>query len=90
MSRGNLGGAKAGVLSKLFGRRERFDPQLIDLEEYECELLRDHLNGTALRPPPMILRRTGGWTDMELGAMRENRRQALEIYERIRKGDLTG
>lgn len=67
--------------------RKRFAPELIDLVEYEKDLLYQREHGIALRPYaiiPALMFRT--WSASEMQAMRDNREQAHLIYERIKAG----
>lgn len=66
---------------KLF--RKRFSPNLIDLVQYEKNLLYWREHNTPLQPPPAIPGLLGRWTDSEMQAMRDNRQAAQEIYDRI-------
>ena len=73
---------------KLF--KPKFSPSLIDLEQYEKDLLfavEHHAGEThrlLLRPVPSIPGLVvGSWSDSEIQAMRNNRKQAQEIYDRI-------
>lgn len=66
---------------RLFCKNEPFEPQLIDLGEYELELYELLRSGGVLRPTPAIPSRADrNWTDKEFKAMRINRLQADRIY----------
>ena len=66
----------------LFGRR--FEPDLIDLKQYEADLLSGLARGWEPKPPPTTVHRLGGWTEAELVEIRKNRAEAIAIYERIK------
>lgn len=72
------------VFYKMVGRREKFAPQLIDLVQHEKDLLysreRGDQNAAPLQPIPNLYPE---WTSSELQAMRDNRRQAQKITDRI-------
>jgi hypothetical protein len=71
----------------IFKRKERSYPHLIDLDEYEAELLHDRASGIVLRPvAPVPMALGHPWTERELKAMRRNRDKAAAIYERVKKG----
>lgn len=79
---------KGVIVFKLF--KPKFSPSLIDLVQYEKDLLYavEHHDGEAytllLRPVPSIPGLVvGSWSESEMQAMRDNRKQAQEIYERI-------
>lgn len=64
-------------------RRERFEPQLIDLVDYEKDCLYAQAHGLSLPPVPTTLDRIGGWSASEIQAMRDNRQAARDIYDRL-------
>jgi len=67
-----------------FKKKERFEPDLIDLAEYEGRLLYQKKHGITLMPPHTIgWRRFDKWTESELQAMRDNRERAQALYESI-------
>lgn len=73
---------------KLF-KREKFAPSLIDLVQYEKDLLYAKKHGETLRPFPSIpglhpMGRKDTWTDSEMQAMRDNRDKAKNIYDEIK------
>ncbi|NGX46500.1 MAG: hypothetical protein K940chlam2_01692 [Chlamydiae bacterium] len=73
---------------KIFGKklfREKFAPSLINLHEYEKNLLYDvehWREGSILRPVAPPPGRPGGWTESEDQAMDDNRAGAKKIYEK--------
>ncbi len=67
----------------MFGKK-KFKPDLIDLQEYEYQLLVSKDRGGTLRPVtsiPGLAQRE--WTCEEEKAMKKNRRLAQEIYDRV-------
>ena len=68
----------------MFGKK-KFKPDLIDLQEYEYQLLVSKDRGGTLRPvtsiPGLIIQRD--WTCEEEQAMKKNRRLAQEIYDNV-------
>lgn len=67
-------------------RREKFTPDLIDLVEYEKDLLYQVKHGITLRPYPTIPNLIHGkWTGSEMQAMRDNREKAQELYEQAKR-----
>ncbi|MDX9954411.1 MAG: hypothetical protein RBT75_09960 [Anaerolineae bacterium] len=64
-------------------RRERFEPHLIDLVDYEKDCLYAQAHGLTLPPVPTETDRIGGWSASEIQAMRDNRQAARAIYDRI-------
>ena len=63
---------------------KRYDPHIIDLVQYEKDLLYQREHGIRLKPvSPIPSLLEGYWSVAELAAMRENREKAREIYERI-------
>ena len=64
--------------------RKKFSPSLIDLVQYEKDLLYSRERGVPLRPVASIPGLTWGtWSKSELQAMRDNREAAQRIYDRI-------
>ena len=61
----------------IFGRKP--NPGLIDLHKYEHDCMRWKRNGTSIMPPPTPP--AGSFTEEECAIMRDNQRQAMEIYE---------
>jgi len=59
-----------------------FDPNLINLDEYENQLIVSKHKGGHSMPPPAIPGRMFGWNDEEMAMMVQNRRMAEEIYKR--------
>lgn len=73
-----------GAIALVRDERHARKPSLIDLQEYEAELLDASDTPTTLRPPPAIPHLVmGEWTADDMHAMRQNRRLAQEIYERV-------
>ena len=70
------------------GLEEPFAPDLIDLVEYEKELLYQKSRGVPLRPPPNVTKFRGGWTVAELQAIADNRSEANAIRERIEASEI--
>jgi hypothetical protein len=69
--------------------RERFNPQLIDLVDYEKDCLYAQAHGLSLPPVlPTMIYRFGGWSAGEIQAMRDNRQAAQAIYDRISQHQL--
>lgn len=67
----------------------RVPPHLIDLHDYEAQLLDERDRGhKMLMPPPMppglVM---GRWAEGAEEAMRRNHRLARAIYERVSRGD---
>ena len=65
--------------------RKRYKPDLIDLDKYWKEIKTQRAEGRTIRPPhtiPGLI--NGSWTDKEMGAMRENRRKARELYNKVK------
>ena len=74
-------------LLHLLGLRTPFEPHLIDVHEYETDLLLQRDKGIELRPVPDPLlwtRPDRDWTCEEREAMERNRRLLQEIYKRVR------
>ena len=67
----------------IFSRKRNLS--MIDLHKYEHECQRYLRKGIPLRPPPTI---PGGdnYYDDDLAIMRDNRREAEEIYEYYKNG----
>jgi len=66
--------------------KKKFSPDLIDLVEYEKDLLYYLEHEIPLRPPRFIhTLMYGTWTDSELQSMRDNREKAKNIYDRLKK-----
>jgi hypothetical protein len=64
--------------------RPKFAPSLIDLVQYEKDLLYYRRKRISLPPPPMIPGLLfGSWSNDELQAMRDNRKEAEKIYNEI-------
>ena len=64
---------------------KKYDPDLIDLNNYAAELLLWKDKGVPPLPPPSIPGiAIGEWSCEEMEAMRKNRRLAIEIYEWIK------
>ncbi len=64
--------------------KAKFQPDLIDLVEYEKELLYQKKHYITLRPPSMIPDLIGGsWSASEVQAMRDNRVAAQGICSEI-------
>jgi len=65
--------------------RKKFKPDLIDLVQYEKDLLYYKSKGIPLKPvaciPGLMF---GKWSGSEMQAMRDNREKAQEIYTRIK------
>lgn len=61
---------------------KRYNPDIIDLLQYEKDLLYQREHGIVCRPPKLIPGRD--WTTAELQAMRENREKAKELYLKYR------
>lgn len=69
----------------MFKRREKFAPDLIDLVQYEKDLLYYKKHNITLMPPPGIGGLVWGeWTDSEMQAMRDNRKEAQKIYSEVK------
>lgn len=64
--------------------RKKFNPDLIDLHDYEATLLLERDKGMPSLPPPSIP--DMAFSCEELQAMKKNRRLAAEIYKRITRG----
>lgn len=76
------------IKSLLQRKRPRFKPDLIDLEQYEKNLLyaREHNK----KPPPVKpWPSRSDWTDSELQYMKDNREKAKAIRKRIFPNDST-
>ncbi len=74
----------------IFNRRPPYEPDLIDIHDYQAEALFALDRGSTLGPPPPIPGLAGReWTCEELEAMRKNRRLADDIYDRykVRRDD---
>ena len=69
---------------KLF--RNNFSPDLIDLVQYEKDCLYyQKKHGIPPMPPPSIPGLLfGSWSDSEMQAMRDNRKEAQKIYDRYK------
>jgi hypothetical protein len=70
-------------------RKKVFDPNLMDLHDYEGSLLlsRDKYGTKLLQPISMIPdRHDRDWTAPEMEAMQRNRRLAQAIHDRIQSG----
>ncbi len=74
----------------MFGRKkERFEPNLIDLELYEMRLLYNKKYGKRaipVMPIPYLISLVANqeqWTESELQYMKDNREQAKAIKEEI-------
>ncbi|KKK80180.1 hypothetical protein LCGC14_2826080 [marine sediment metagenome] len=68
-----------------FSMQTTYAPDIIDLQDYEAKLLSWKKNKKRLWPPstiPGLL--IGDWSIAEMDAMRQNRREAIDIYNRIR------
>ena len=74
----------------MFGRnKERFEPDLIDLELYEMRLLYNKKHGKAAIPVMPIphgislVANQKQWTESELRYMKDNRERAIAIRQEI-------
>lgn len=66
-------------------RPQKPKPHLLDLHQYEADILRQRDRGILAMPPPPIPGLVmGEWTAEDLKAMESNRRVAEEIYMRVR------
>ena len=66
--------------------KKKYEPDLVDLDDYKYSLLNSLDNGGTLRPfstIPGLLNRE--WSCEEMEAMRKNRRLAQDIYEEMKK-----
>ena len=64
--------------------RKKFSPSLIDLVKYEKDLLYYRAHNIPLRPVANIPGLScGTWSESEMQAMRDNRKAAQQIYDRI-------
>ncbi len=64
--------------------KKKFQPDLIDLVEYQKELLYQKKHYITLRPPAMIPNLIGGvWSASEMQAMRDNREKAQVLCSEI-------
>ena len=63
-------------------KRKRYDPDIIDLVQYEKDLLYQREHGIGCRPPATIYGRSDGWTPAEMEAMRDNREKARRLYDK--------
>jgi len=68
--------------------KEKFNPHLIDLDEYENNLIVAMHKKRTLEPVCGILGRTPDWTEKELAIMCQNRRMAQELYDKAKAGTL--
>jgi hypothetical protein len=67
-------------------RKKLYEPNLIDLDEYEIEVTRQAEQGIAPRPPRTTTTRADRqWASEEMQAMRENRQAAQRIYEQAKR-----
>ena len=63
----------------------KFNPDLIDIHDYEATLLLYRDDGIPPLPPPSIPSiAIGGWSCEEMEAMKKNRRLARAIYDRYK------
>ena len=67
----------------IFKKKEPFEPNLIDLVEYEKSLLYSREHGKRPVPVPPIPNAGRKWTESEMQIMRDNRVQAKKLKERI-------
>ena len=66
--------------------KKKFQPDLIDLVEYEKELLYQKKHHITLRPPSMIPHLVAGsWSPSEMQAMRDNREKAQILCSEINR-----
>lgn len=67
-----------------FLTKTTYEPDIIDLEDYEARLLYQRENDIGLMPPPTIPGlKIGDWSIAEMDAMRRNRKEAIAIYDHI-------
>ena len=66
----------------IFSRKRNLS--MIDLHKYEHECQRYLRKGIVLRPPPTIV--GGNYSEDDMVIMRDNRREAIEIYEYYKNG----
>jgi len=69
-------------MMSIFRRKPK--PSMIDLHKYEHDCLRWKRNGIPVMPPPTIP--GGRFTSEEMAIMRDNRRQAEEIFNYYNNG----
>ena len=62
--------------------KKRFEPDLINLDEYEDQLIVSKHRGRHAMPPPSIPGRPFGWNNEEMAMMVQNRRMAEKIYKK--------
>lgn len=67
------------------GFRDTYEPDIMDLDRYEADLLLQRSRGIPLMPPPSIPGMAiGEWTVAEMEAMKLNRSTARAVYDRIK------
>ncbi len=70
----------------IFGTKTTYEPDIIDLKDYEAKLLYWKKHKSRLWPPSTIPGlKIGDWTIAEMDAMRRNRKEAIAIYDRFRQ-----
>ena len=63
--------------------KKRYNPSIIDIVQYEKDLLYQREHG--IRPrPPRVPTSGADWSTAELEAMRDNRQKAQSIYDKYR------